>query len=63
MKLLRCDGRFLEVYDVAAPALMRLVAGPAPIKAHGWRLLEDDAAREVIKRVMREGALKEEARQ
>lgn len=49
MKIIHCDGRTLEVRD-AGPVIMRLLAPPGqPIKLNGWRLLEDDEAREVLR--------------
>jgi plasmid stability protein len=57
MKILRCDGRTLDVYD--ARLIMRLRAGPAPIRAHGTRVLDEDEAREILKQALREGATKE----
>lgn len=58
MKLIRCNGKVLEVWDIPSPAILRLSAGPAPIKAHGWHLLEDDLARAMIRRALWEGAVK-----
>lgn len=57
MKLVRCNGFMLSVWDVVDEPLMQLVAGEAPIKAHGWHLLSEDDARELLRRVLREGAL------
>lgn len=56
MKLLRCNGTYLEVRN-AGPALLRLEAreGGPPIKLNGWWLLEDDAARDAVREVMATG--------
>jgi hypothetical protein len=48
MKLLHCNGRELEVRDVG-PVVFRLTAGGAPIKLHGWQILDDDAARALLR--------------
>lgn len=55
MKLVKGNGRTLEVWDVTK-LLMKLQAGMAPIKYHGWELLPDDQARELVKQVIKEGA-------
>jgi hypothetical protein len=54
MKLIRCNGRELEVRDVG-PVVYRLAASAVPIKLHGWRILEDDAARELLRQVQEAG--------
>jgi hypothetical protein len=46
--MLRGTGRELEVYDVAGP-IFRLTATVVPIKCHGAFVLEDDAARELVR--------------
>jgi hypothetical protein len=51
MKLVVCDGRIYRVRDVG-PVLVELSANGAPIKAHGWRLLEDNEAREELRRLL-----------
>jgi hypothetical protein len=56
MKIILCNGRVMTVYD--ARPIMTLHEGITPIKAHGAHVLSDDAAREMVKRVMREGATK-----
>jgi hypothetical protein len=48
MKLVICDGRKLEVFDVGA-AVYRLSAGATPIRLHGHFLLEDDEARDLVR--------------
>jgi hypothetical protein len=55
MKLLRCNGRELEVRDVG-PVVCRLAAGAAPIKLHGWHLLDNDAARALLRDLVEAGA-------
>lgn len=44
VKLIKSDGRRLEVRDVGA-VIYELAATAIPIKAHGYFLLDDDAAR------------------
>lgn len=51
MKLLYCDGSVLEVRDVG-PVVFRLRAGRAPIKRHGYEILEDEAARAVVRELL-----------
>lgn len=48
-KLLRCDGNLLEVFDLG-PVVYRVSrrTGGVPIKQHGWRVLDDEAARAVL---------------
>jgi hypothetical protein len=55
MKLLRGNGKFLEVYNIPDPPVMRLEAFGAPLMFHGWALLEDDAARERLREIMAPG--------
>lgn len=55
MKLLRGNGKFVEVYDVPGPAILRLNAVGAPLMLHGWKLLEEDAARELLREIMAPG--------
>lgn len=47
MKLLRCDGKTLEVRDVSE-VIYRLLARDVPIKLNGWRLVSDDEARSIL---------------
>jgi hypothetical protein len=56
MKLLRCDGRLLEVRDVG-PVIFRLAATAVPLKLHGWRLMEDAEARELIRSLKEAGGV------
>lgn len=51
MKLLHGNGRKLEVYDLADP-VFRLTATTVPIKCHGAFVLEDDAARELVRELV-----------
>lgn len=57
MKLLKGNGRTLEVWDVTK-LVMKLRAGRAPIKCHGWQLLPDDQARALVSQLMDQGAVK-----
>lgn len=57
MKLLHSDGRELTVRDLGE-VVMRLRAGPAPIKLNGWHELEDAEARAVIRQLLDDGAVK-----
>lgn len=47
-KLIYCNGSVLEVRDVG-PVIFRLTAGVVPIKRHGYEIMEDAAARDVLK--------------
>jgi hypothetical protein len=47
MKLVKCDGKTLEVRDVG-PVLYRLMASAVPIKVNGWHLMTDDEARQLL---------------
>ena len=40
-KLVFCNGRILEVYEVGKGPIHRFEATTAPIKPHGWRFIED----------------------
>jgi len=50
MKLLRCDGRQLEVRDVGPP-IYRLDAMTGPIKLHGTFIVDDAVARDWIRQL------------
>lgn len=54
MKLLRCDGRVLEVRDVG-PVLLRVRAREIPVKGDPWRIVEDDEARRAVREVLATG--------
>jgi hypothetical protein len=51
MKLLRCDGRCLEVRDVG-PVIYELEAGVLPIKLHGTFVVDDDVARDWLRQLI-----------
>ena len=51
MKLLTGNGKTLEVRDVG-PVIMRIIARAIPIKFNRIEVLEDDAARVEVKRVI-----------
>jgi hypothetical protein len=51
MKLLRGNGRELEVYDLADP-VFRMTATAVSIKCRGSFVLEDDAARELLRELV-----------
>lgn len=55
-KLVRSDGRALTVMDVG-PVLMTVssIKGGPPIKHNGWKILEDDEARELVRELLRSG--------
>ena len=55
VKLLTSNGRELEVRDVG-PVVYRLVAGDVPIKLHGRFVLDDDAARDLLRELREAGA-------
>jgi hypothetical protein len=48
VKLIYSTGRELTVRDVG-PVIFRLTAGAVPIKLNGYRIVEDDAARETLR--------------
>lgn len=48
MKLVRSNGRELEVYDVAGP-VYRITATALPIKCNGYFLIDDDQARDLVR--------------
>jgi len=48
MKLVYSNGTILEARDVG-PVVFRLRAGPIPIKVNGYQILEDDAARALLR--------------
>ena len=58
MKLLHGTGRTLEVRD-CGPVIMRLRAGPTPMKVNGWMVLEDDEARALVRAQLDAGAVEE----
>jgi hypothetical protein len=48
MKLITCNGRDLRVYDVSGP-VYHLTAAAVPIKCNGYLLLDDEAARDLVR--------------
>ena len=50
MRLIRSDGRVLEVRALG-PVVYRLEAARVPIKLHGSFILDDAEARELIRRL------------
>lgn len=48
MKLIRSDGKELTGWDIGPP-IYRLTASGVPIKLHGHFLLEDEAARALLR--------------
>jgi hypothetical protein len=48
MKLVKSNGRELEVFEISGP-IYRLTASLGPIKANGSFILEDEAARELVR--------------
>ena len=55
MKLLRGNGKTLEVWEIGE-MVMSLEAGLAPIKCNGWFMLPDEIAREQVKEHIAQGA-------
>jgi hypothetical protein len=57
VKLLRCNGHSLDVYDASPAPVYRVLRRPGgpPVKAHGWRLLADDAARTALRELLATG--------
>ena len=54
MKLIHSSGAILEVRDLG-PVVFRLRAVTAPIKINGYRILEDDAARGLLRELLAYG--------
>ena len=54
MKLIHSNGKLLEVRDVG-PVVFRLRAGEIPIKVNGHHLMEDDAARDLLRELLATG--------
>lgn len=50
MKLVKCNGKLLEVRD-CGPIIFRLAALPGgpPIKVNGYHIMEEDAARDLLR--------------
>lgn len=51
MKLIHSTGSELTVRDVG-PVVFRLRAGRVPLRHNGWRILEDDAARDLLRELL-----------
>ncbi len=54
MRLISSNGRTLEVREVG-PVIYRLHAGTVPIKLHGKFVMDDDAARELLRGLLELG--------
>ena len=54
MKLIHSNGKLLEVRD-AGPVVFRLHAGEVPIKVNGYYIMEDDAARNLLRDLLATG--------
>ncbi len=54
MKLIHSTGAVLEVRD-AGPVIFRLHAGEVPIKVNGYRLLDDEPARDLLRDLLATG--------
>jgi hypothetical protein len=54
MKLVYSNGKKLEVYDLGPPVIA-FRAGSVPIKHNGYRIVEDDVAREIVRDVLKAG--------
>ena len=48
MKLVKSDGRLLEVREVGEP-IYTLAANERPLGWNGWQILEDDQARDLVR--------------
>ena len=46
MKVVYSNGKFLEIRD-AGPVVMRFEAAACPLKHNGYRIVEDDEARDI----------------
>ena len=51
MKLIKSNGRILEIYDIG-PLRMRITKINLPIKENGWQMVEDDIARARIREII-----------
>ncbi len=54
MKLIYSNGALLEVRDLG-PVVFRLRAGRVPLKYNGYRILEDEAARDLLRELLATG--------
>lgn len=51
MKLLRSNGRVLEIHDIG-PILMRISTINLPLKENGLHILDDDQVREKVQAII-----------
>ncbi len=51
VKLIHSNGAVLEVRDLG-PVVFRLRAVTVPIKVNGYRMVEDDAARDLLRELL-----------
>ena len=52
MKLIRSNGKQLEIWEIGSKPIYRLEASYGPIKCHyGAFILEDEPARELVQRL------------
>lgn len=58
-KLIHCNGKVLSAYDISDEPIMTLRAGSVPIKFNGYRIMQDDEAREMLKDFIRFGHTKD----
>jgi hypothetical protein len=49
MKLIKSDGRHLTVWQIGDEPIFELHAGACPIKCHGYHILDNDAARDLVR--------------
>lgn len=54
MKLVYSNGKKLEIYDINEP-LMRFRAGAVPIKYNGYRIVEDEVAKDIARDLLGSG--------
>lgn len=55
MKLIKSNGKRLDVYDIGEGPIMTLVADKVPIKVNGVLVLKEDEARDVIRALLQTG--------
>jgi hypothetical protein len=53
LKLIKCDGRTLTVWEIGGRPLLELHAGRYPIKRNGYAIMSDDAARVLVRELQR----------
>lgn len=54
MKLVYSNGKKLEVYDLGSPVIA-FRAHEVPLKYNGYRIVQDDAARDIVREVLKSG--------